>query len=490
MKRALVLTCLLTVTLALSFAVVTAVAGASREDSCYFVVAGPEATVDGSLLMGYTNDWAANNWMSLKTVAAGRTTHRFLKFRAKAASAEGGINDAQLGICFGTATDIDGTVLAADPYVKEGFGPEMWDRVLARCATASQAIDMLGLAMAGKGCSEAGAGALAVADPHEAWIFETLGGHHWAAARVPDDEIWAHVNGVGIREIDLSDPRRFRGSPDLEEFAISLGRYNPATESFDVAWAYNDRAELVAYYNANRLWGALHMFAPSLRLEPTTPWADLPGHFKPECKVTRQRIEALLRYHYEGTTLDESNHYRAMTPHAMNTRPLCARYSDYSVVTQLRAWLPNDVGGVAWVSLSRPCASTFVPFYVAAKELPAAWSDTTAFDAFRAVAMRLDRRDTEGRTRDYARYIPLVRGAYGVLERRPPYGPEVYRGRRPASPEGRAGCFPRPVLKRCGRQSARSGTLASAADGVGRPRKPERSAQVWRRRRDVRSRRT
>ena len=94
-----------------------------------------------------------------------------------------------------------------------------------------------------RGFSGGAAGSYAVADQNEAWVIEVLGGHHWVAARVPDDAFYAQPNMLRIRQVDLSEPGKFRGSADLEQFAISVGRYDPADGPFDVAWAYGKRAE-------------------------------------------------------------------------------------------------------------------------------------------------------------------------------------------------------------------------------------------------------
>ena len=270
----------------------------------------------------------------------------------------------------------------------------------------------------GRGISPAGAGSLAVGDTRDVWVFETLGGHHWVAARVPDDEVWIHPNLVCVREVDLSDLSAFRGSHDLISFARKLGRYDPVDGPFDVAWAYNNRAELSAYYDRNRLWGAVHELAPSLGLKNDTPWKRLPVHVKPDRPLTKERVEALLRYHYEGTPLDESGHYTLMSPHKMTTRPICAKYTDYSAVTELRDWLPDNIGGMLWVSQSRPCSSAYVPYYSGITSLPAAWRNHSAFDAFRAVCESLDRPAPSSRHSRYTRYYPLVRRAYRALEMR------------------------------------------------------------------------
>lgn len=268
MKRSLVIVaCLALCLLAASPAMATSRRG-TRGDRCFFVVAGKDATADGSILLGYANDWASTNWMSMQVMRHGDAGAGFLKFRTSVASAAGGVNEHQLSVIFGAETDIADVVLEADPYKSSGFGYGLWDRLLRTCRTARQAIDTLAHMAEGRGFSPQAAGSLAVADTDEAWVFETLGGHHWVAVRVPDDAVWIHPNMVCVRTIDQSDPSTCRGSADLAAFAERLGRYDPTKGPLDVAWAFNKRRELSAYYNKNRLWGPIHLLAPHLGLPP------------------------------------------------------------------------------------------------------------------------------------------------------------------------------------------------------------------------------
>ena len=78
--------------------------------------------------------------------------------------------------------------------------------------------------------------------------------------------------------------------------------------------------------------------------------------------------------------------------------------------------MPEGVGTVVWWAASRPCASTFVPFYAALTSVPAAYSSRTAYNAFRAVADSLDKKGTVGGELRYKHYIPLVRSVYGGFE--------------------------------------------------------------------------
>jgi len=410
---------LLLVVLALMVTLLTAAtAAASPKHWCNFVLAGKNATVDGSVMMGYNNDWSANNYSYLQVVPApDPSKYRFVKLLTFGGIQEGGINERQLGVNYGAFTDLDAAVKAADPYVNKGYGGELWDLILQQCSTAREALDLLAQMAATKGFSGGAAGSFGFADANEAWVFELLGGRHWVAARVPDNAILAHPNMLVVRQVNLSDTNNFRGSADLVSFAQSIGRYNPATDgAFDVAWAYGDRTELQSYYNTNRMWGALSLVSPSLLLQPIMPFATRPVWVVPDHRVTRQDIMAINRYHYEGTTLDQTAGYTLMSPHAQTNRPICYSTTDYSAVWQARSWLPAAVGGVVWIAPSRPCSSAFVPFYAGITSVPTAWTGKTAYSAFRAVADSLDKKGTVGGVIRYKYYSPLVRSTYGAFE--------------------------------------------------------------------------
>jgi dipeptidase len=382
---------------------------------CNFVMAGKDATADGSVLMGYNNDWSANNYQYLEIIPGDSTRYQYVKLLTLGSIPEGGVNVRQLGVNYGTFTDLDPSVLDADPYVKKGYGGELWDILLQECATAQEALDLLEQ-MAVTGFEAGAAGSFGIADPDEAWLFELLGGHHWVAQRVPDDAFLAHPNMVTIRQIDLADTENFRGSPDLVSFAQSIGRYDPSQGPFEVAWAYGDRVELQTYYDTNRLWGAYDSVAPSLGLTPTMPYATRPVYVTPDDPVSRQDIQEICRYHYEGTSIDQTAGYMLMSPHAQTNRPICYSTTDYSAVWQLRSWMPDDIGAVLWVAPSRPCSSTYIPFYGSITSVPAAFTGRTAFTTFRAVAESLDKKGTVGGTTRYGYYISLVRSVYGAFE--------------------------------------------------------------------------
>ena len=145
-------------------------------------------------------------------------------------------------------------------------------------------------------------------------------------------------------------------------------------------------------------------------------YATRPVYVVPDHDVTRQEIQTICRYHYEGTSIDQTQNYALMSPHAQTNRPICYSTTDYSAVWQLRSWKPDDIGGVMWVAPCRPCSSAYVPFYDSITSIPTAWTSKTAYNVFRTVCDSLDKNGTVGGELRYKHYIPLVKSTYGAFE--------------------------------------------------------------------------
>ena len=236
----------------------------------------------------------------------------------------------QLGALYGTAPD--GYRRAGRrPLREKGLRRQIWDDILQQCTTARQALDLLAQMATTKGFGAGAAGHFAIGDPNEVWLFELLGGHHWVAERVPDNAFLAHPNMVTIRQVDLSDTNDFRGWADLVSFAESIGRYDP-TRAVRRGLGLRRPHRAADPYDTNRMWGAFNLVAPSFisRRPCPTPRARYGWYL--DHKVTRQDVEAICRYHYEGTSLDQTQGYTLMSPHDQTDRPICYATTDYSAV--------------------------------------------------------------------------------------------------------------------------------------------------------------
>jgi dipeptidase len=130
---------------------------------------------------------------------------------------------------------------------------------------------------------------------------------------------------------------------------------------------------------------------------------ELPLWIKPDQPLTLQDVMADMRDHYEGTPLDMtadmsagpwSSPYR---PRAkgftsggkkyFRERPISTQQAGFSVVAQMRSWLPDEVGGVYWFNCDEPSAIAYVPVYAGVRRIP---------DAFRAEHNRNGVFDEEG----------------------------------------------------------------------------------------------
>ncbi len=410
---------------------------------CMFVVAGRAATADGSVLMAYSNDYNGNNALHTivvprkewpagsacalaggQTIAQPRATYGYTMLEAQSAPAEpqegayceGGMNEHQVGVLFGTwANPYAPLVEAADPPAESGLGDELWSLILERCATAREGIDLAEELLNTYGSGEDCIGTLAIGDPTEVWVIEQAGGRHWAAARLPDDSYQIEVNTLKIRRVDLADREHYRGSPDLVTYAENLGLYDPAVDGeFDFAKAYGAMPTLTSKSNTQRLWWAERALTPSAG----TDWADAYEQRqvfrRPDSPITPQMLMELMRGHFEGTEADLSNGYALGSPH-YTQRCLCDGTTNYCAVWQMRESLPDGVGGLLRVAMSCPCGSVFVPHYVGSGETASEYRlGNTEYDP--ESAFWIFRRISNLLAGHYGQLIPAVRETWGPWE--------------------------------------------------------------------------
>ena len=284
---------------------------------------------------------------------------------------------------------------------------------LERCTTASQAIALMGSLSEQYGYADSGE-CLTVADPNEVWIFEIFGagpkniGSVWAAVRIPDDEIAVSANISRIGTLDLNNKDRYMASSNVKDVAKQLKLWD-GKEEFNFFKAYSGEN----YFHEKKNYSVrehyiMNALAPSLNLSDTVEW--LPLSIKPDTLVSAQQVMQLLGSYYEGTDKnlsgrhlipnpkrkdkkgnlvenepdsivspfsnpwmrpDEINMYYAMGDSVMkNIRTVSVPWSAYSTVIQLRSWLPDEVGGVAWIALDNPGQSPRFPIFAGNTELP------------------------------------------------------------------------------------------------------------------------
>ena len=356
------------------------------------IMAGKDATTDGSVLLAHNNDLRGNN-ASLFKIIPGEShqkgdkveftsglkipqadeTYRWLALQIHRGFAAGdakAVNEHQVAIAGGVALGGDRNERAAkaDPMVEKGLPGGIRYVVLERSKTARDAVELLGEKYSKYGITyPSGVG---IADPNEVWYIEAGGGRSWAAVRVPDDAVWVQANGYRIQEIDPDDIENVILSRDLLKFAKENELWDPTEGPFNFAKAFG-RGRLIQegreYYDTRRVWGALRMLAPSMDWDPNT--AGYPMFITPEDKVSVQKMMKILRDHYRGTEYDifssagsEENERAIAVPNCVHTS-----------VIQLRNWLPSDIGAVLWGGLGSPLTTTYIPYYFATEKFHKAY---------------------------------------------------------------------------------------------------------------------
>lgn len=285
---------------------------------------------------------------------------------------------------------------------------------LERCTTARQAIRLMGELAQTYGYADGGE-CLTVADKNEVWIFEILGagpkkiGAVWAARRIPDDHIAVSANISRISDIDTNDRNNCMASSNVYSLAKELGFWD-GKEKFSFWKAYSGGNYFGEKKNYSiREFYIMTQLAPSLNLCDTVE--ELPLSVKPDNKVSVQDVMNLLASYYKGT--DKNLSARLMIPNPkkkdkdgnivesepdsivsplanpwmqgneiklynsyakdtmmQNIRTVSVPWCAYSTVIQLRSWLADEVGGIAWVCLDNPGESPRFPIFCGNTKLP------------------------------------------------------------------------------------------------------------------------
>jgi len=396
------------------------------KEACTSIMVGKRASADGSVITSHTCDSWYRTWMNMvpandyprdtvMSVYEGsmHTEHASdqtgLKERGQIPQAKHTfrylntaypcMNEHQLGIGETTYSGRDTLENKAGMFMIE----ELARVALERCRTAREAIRLMGQLIKEYGYGDSGE-CLTIADPNEVWIFEVQGegpkkiGGVWAAQRIPDDEIAVSANVSRIGRLDLSDPDHFMASDNVFDVARKLKLWDGKEEfSFWKAYSGGNYYDEPKNYSVRELY-IMQQLAPSKGF--TADWQELPVSVKPDSLVSVERVAKLLASYYEGTEQslssrvdslaaksnvkgrqmktnpwmrpDEINLYgRLLGDSTMqNVRTVSVSWCAYSTIIQLRSWLPDEVGGVAWVCLDNPGQSPRFPIFCGNKALP------------------------------------------------------------------------------------------------------------------------
>ncbi|MBR0206972.1 MAG: C69 family dipeptidase [Clostridia bacterium] len=308
-----------------------------------------------------------------------------------------GINAANVGVTATETITSNPRVLSADPLVvykkaakrgeKDvigGIGEEdIVVLVLPYIRTAREGVLRLASLLEAYGTYESNG--IAFNDENEVWWMETIGGHHWMARRVPDDQVVIAPNQFGLDGFDLSDAfgeqRDHLCSADLREFIAENhldlnqdGRFNPRN-------AFGSRRDSDHVYNTPRAWFMGRYLCPlSHRWEGPDaefgPESDcIPWALTPDRKVSVEDVKYLLSTHFQGTDFDPYTN-RDTGKRGMY-RSIGINRTGVAAVCQIRPYVPEPIKGVEWICFGPTTFDALLPVYANAPKMPAYLSAVT-----------------------------------------------------------------------------------------------------------------
>lgn len=241
-----------------------------------------------------------------------------------------------------------------------------------------------------------------IADPNEVWIMEMIGkgpgvkGAVWVAVRIPDDCIAAHANQSRIHQFNLNDKENCLYAPDVISFAREKGYFSGANKDFSFADAYCPLDFSGLRFCEARVWSYYNMFSKAtgqaylsyIQGESKEP---MPLYVKPDQKVSVRDIQRAMRDHYEGTAFDITKDmgagafnmpyrlspltFKVDNEEYFNERPISTQQTAFTFVAQMRANLPDVVGGVLWFGLDDANMTVFTPVYCNTNQVPDVYAE-------------------------------------------------------------------------------------------------------------------
>lgn len=386
---------------------------------CTSILVTPGASTDGSAMITYAADWHelyGELYFTPAQVHAEDTIRDIYEWDSgkflgripqvpRTYQTIGNMNEHQVAI---TETTFGGRQELKDPEGIMDYGSLIWV-ALERAKTAREAIRVMTDLVAEHGYYSSGE-SFSIADPKEVWILEMIGkgpgnkGAVWVAVRIPDGHVAAHANQARIRQFPLNDPKNALYSEDVVSFAREKGWFEGKDEEFSFADTYAPLDFGALRFCEARVYAVYRRVAPSMDFTAdyvkNLPGAEpYPLSIKPDKKLSAGDVMALMRDHFQGTELDMTKdvgagpfklpyRWRPLTwevdgQRYFHERAISTQQTGYSLVAQLRSWLPDPIGGVQWFGVDDTASTVYVPIYAGITEVPKSFAvGTGSFTEF------------------------------------------------------------------------------------------------------------
>lgn len=390
----------------------------SEAEACSNFIVGKKASVDGSVMCSYSaDDYGMFQYLCHYPAAKhakgemrkiydwdSNKYHGEIPEAAETYNVIGNINEWQVTI---GETTYGGREEMVDSTGIMDYGSLIYV-ALQRSKSAREAIKVMTTLANTYGYNSEGE-TFTICDPNEAWIMEMMGkgagskGAVWVALRIPDDAICAHANQSRIGKFNMKDKKNVMYAKDVVSFARRKGWFQGKDADFSWKMAYAKPDFSGRRFCDARAWAMLNHFYD---MSPYLDWAlgknpnaqDMPLWVVPNKKVSVKDVENVMRDHYEGTPLSVADGsdigggiwempyrptplmYKVDGKQYFNERPVSTQQSGFVFVSQMRSWLPREIGGVFWFANDDANMAAFTPVYCSMTQRPECYN-TPGVDA-------------------------------------------------------------------------------------------------------------
>ncbi|MGX7200408.1 C69 family dipeptidase [Enterococcus nangangensis] len=364
-----------------------------RVGSCTTILAGKKATIDGSTLISRNADgheaFEATKFILIEPEAQVR------HYKAVLSSVEmdlpdnplrytctpnavydhgiwgsAAINEENVAMSATETITTNPRILALDPLVENGIGEEDLVTIVAPyIRSAKEGVLRLGELLATYGTYESNG--IAFCDADEVWYLETLGGHHWAAVRIPDDAYVIAPNRLNIDTFDFNSPDCLASS-DLQAL-ITENHLNPDYDGYNLRHIFGSSTVKDTRYNNPRAWYGQKYFNPEIQQEPMDQ--NLPFINRANRLISIEDVKWVLSSHYQNTVYDCYGHGSEAEKKLF--RPIGINRNHHVHILQIRNHVPKEIAGVHWLGFGPNTFNAVIPFYANVKDTPACYRDAT-----------------------------------------------------------------------------------------------------------------
>lgn len=374
---------------------------ATAATACTNFIVGKEASNDGSVMCTYNAD-DYGMFIGLAHYAAGthpkgemrkifdwdtKKYHGQIPEAPTTYNVIGNINEFQVTI---GETTYGGREEMVDTTGIIDYGSLIYI-ALQRSKTAREAVKVMTSLAEKYGYNSEGE-TFTICDPNETWIMELMGcgGDKrqkvvWVAVRIPDNAISGHANQSRIGVFTQYHTEVLH-SKNVISFARQKGWYKGADKDFSWKNTYAFPDFSGRRICDARIWS---FFNHHKNMSRWLPWAlgkdknaeDMPLWIIPDKKLSVQDLESDMRDHFEGTVMSVADSkdtgggiwqmpyrptplfYTVNGKKYFNERPTSTQQTGFSYVSQMRSWLPREIGGVLWFGNDDGNMVAYTPVY-------------------------------------------------------------------------------------------------------------------------------